>query len=211
VVPAGETGPDRGARERILEAAYACVARFGLVKTTVEDVAKEAGISRASLYRVFPGGREQLLRETVAWEMERFFSALAAAVAGAGDFPTLVETGLAFARRAVREHAVLQKVLVTEPDRLLPLLTVESHRPLRYVTTYLRPYLERERVAGRLAPGVDPELAADYLARMLLSLITSPGRWGDLDDPAARRSLVRHELLGGILREIGDGEPPGPV
>jgi AcrR family transcriptional regulator len=35
-------------RERVLAATYACVARFGLGKTTVEDVVKESGTSRAS-------------------------------------------------------------------------------------------------------------------------------------------------------------------
>jgi len=206
---------DEGARpgfartQRILEAAYVCVARFGLAKTTIEDVAKAAGVSRASVYRAFPGGREDLLRRTVVWEMDRFFRDLAAAVSGAPDFATLLETGLRFARRAVREHAVLQKVLVTEPERLLPLLTTEQHRPLRYITGYLRPFLDREQQAGRLHPGVDPSLAADYLARMLLSLITSPGRWGELDDPAAVRSLVEHELLGGILPAEAPGGEPG--
>ena len=38
-------------RERVLEATYACVARFGMGKTTVEDVVKESGVSRASIYR----------------------------------------------------------------------------------------------------------------------------------------------------------------
>jgi AcrR family transcriptional regulator len=126
--------PDPALRERILEAAYACFARFGLGKTTVEDVVKESGVSRATIYRVFPGGKDQLLREVVAWEMGRFFGALAEAVVGAPDFASLVEDGLVFAHGAVGEHVVLQKILVTEPERLLPLLTTEQHRPLAFIT-----------------------------------------------------------------------------
>jgi AcrR family transcriptional regulator len=182
----------------LLEATYSCVARFGLAKTTVEDVVKESGVSRATVYRVFPGGKEQLLRDVVGWEMGRFFGALAEAVAGAADFATLVEEGLAFAHRAVREHAVLHKILVTEPERLLPLMTTEQERPLRFITAFLMPYLEREQRAGRLRPGVDQAAAADFVARMLLSLIGSPGRW-DLDDPAEVRRLVREDLLPGVL------------
>lgn len=189
---------DPALRERLLEAAYACVARYGLGKTTVEDVVKEGGISRATVYRVFPGGKDELLHEVVAWEMGRFFGALAEAVAGAPDFASLVEDGLGFAHRAVGEHAVLQTVLVTEPEKLLPLMTTEQHRPLRFVTAYLVPYLERERQAGRLRPGLDVAAAADFVARLLLSLIGSPGRW-DLDDPAAVRRLVREDLLAGVL------------
>jgi AcrR family transcriptional regulator len=189
--------PDPALRERILEAAYACFARFGLGKTTVEDVVKESGVSRATVYRVFPGGKDQLLREVVAWEMGRFFGALAEAVVGAPDFATLVEDGLLFAHRAVGEHVVLQKILVTEPERLLPLLTTEQDRPLRFITGYLVPFLEREERAGRLRPGLDQELAADFVARMVLSLIGSDG--AVIEDPVARRRLVREQLLAGVL------------
>ena len=124
------TGPDPALRERLLEAAYDCVARYGLAKTTVEDVVKQSGVSRATVYRVFPGGKDELLRAAVGWEMGRFFGRLAEAVAGAADFASLVESGLVFAHDAVRRHEVLQKVLVAEPERLLPLLTTEQEAPL---------------------------------------------------------------------------------
>ena len=39
-------------RQKIIEATYACVARWGLAKTTVEDAAREAKVSRATVYRV---------------------------------------------------------------------------------------------------------------------------------------------------------------
>ncbi|MFL6242552.1 MAG: TetR/AcrR family transcriptional regulator [Acidimicrobiia bacterium] len=191
------TVPDEP-RERVLAATYACVARFGMGKTTVEDVVKESGVSRASIYRLFPGGKDQLLRETVGWEMNRFFGRLAEAVYDAPDFASLLEDGLVFAHRSIQEHEVLRKVLETEPERLLPLITVEQHRVLDFITAFLLPYLEREQRAGRVRPGVDLAAATEYVARLVLSLIGSPGRW-DMDDPEQVHVLVREELLGGIL------------
>ena len=185
-------------RERVLAATYACVARFGMGKTTVEDVVKESGVSRASIYRLFPGGKDQLLRETVGWEMNHFFGRLAEAVYDAPDFASLLEEGLVFAHRSIQEHEVLRKVLETEPERLLPLITVEQHRVLDFITAFLLPYLEREQRAGRVRPGLDLEAATEYVARLVLSLIGSPGRW-DMDDPEQVHVLVREELLGGIL------------
>jgi AcrR family transcriptional regulator len=185
-------------RERVLEATYTCVGRFGMGKTTVDDVVKASGISRASIYRLFPGGKDQLLRETVAWEMNRFFARLAEAVYDAPDFATLLERGLAFAHAAIVEHEVLNKVLDTEPDRLLPLITVEQDRVLGFITAFLLPYLEREAREGRIRDGVNLDAAADYVARMVLSLISSPGRW-DMADPDQVRELVRDEVLGGVL------------
>jgi AcrR family transcriptional regulator len=185
-------------RERVLEACFECVARFGMGKTTVDDVAKVSGISRATIYRLFPGGKEQLLRETVGWEMNRFFARLGEEIFTAPDFATLLEEALVYAHRAMREHQVLQKVLETEPERLLPLLTIEQHRVSRAVAQFLLPYVEREQREGRLAPGVDPEHAADFVARMALSLIASPGA-DDLEDPEVVRSLVRDRLLAGVV------------
>ncbi len=195
-------------RRAVLAGAYECIGRVGLDKTTLDDVARASGVSRATIYRLFPGGRDQLLRETVGWEMNHFFARLADAVADAPDLATRLETALAFAHRAVREHALLQRVLVTEPGELLPLMTVESQRVLRYIADYLRPLLVAEADAGRLRPGVDVDHAADYLARMVLSLIGSPGRW-DLEDPAAVHELVGAELLGGIVAPEGAQEGGG--
>jgi len=184
-------------RERVLHGALACVGRYGMAKTTVDDVARVSGVSRASIYRYFPGGKDELLAATVAWEIGRFFAQLGRAVAGAPDLASLVADALTYAHRAVLAHEVLQKVLVTEPERLLPLITVESERVLRMIGGFLLPYLERERAAGRLRLGVDPAVAADYLARMFLSYSNSPASW-DLEDPAAVTDLVQTEFLGAI-------------
>jgi AcrR family transcriptional regulator len=181
-------------RERILEAAYACVARYGMAKTTVDDVAREAKLSRATVYRYFPGGKDQLLTETVAWEAGRFFQRLANAVAGAPDFPSLLEEALLFAHRAVEEHEVLQKMLQTEPERLLPQLTVASDRLILMIKAFLYPRLEKER----LRAGLSIDLAADYLAHLVLSYIGTEGRW-DLTDRTQVADLVRTEFLAGVL------------
>ncbi|HVW33294.1 MAG TPA: TetR/AcrR family transcriptional regulator [Acidimicrobiia bacterium] len=188
----------RSVRERVLEGALVCVGRYGLARTTVDDVAQASGVSRATIYRHFPGGREQIVKETVAWEQGRFFSRLGEAVAGAPDLCVLIENTLLFARKALAEHAIFQRVVETEPDRLLPLLTVEAHRILPVIAGFLVPYVERECAEGRLRPGADPARTADYLARMVLSCIGASGVY-DLDDPAEVRLLVREQLLAGVL------------
>src|SRR6266542_1761229 len=53
----------------VVEGALRAIARFGLTKLTVDDVAREAGISRATLYRYFPG-RGAVLAAVVASETE---------------------------------------------------------------------------------------------------------------------------------------------
>jgi AcrR family transcriptional regulator len=183
--------------DRLLAATYRCVERFGLGKTTIDDIAKESGVSRATIYRQFAGGRDELLLETVGWELSNYFNRLADQVRDAPSLAELLRRGLAFAHRSVAEHAVLRKVMETEPERLLPLLTTESAKTLPFIADFLLPYLRREAEAGRLRTGVDIDRAAEYLARSILSLIGAPGRW-DLDDPDQVSDLVEVELLGGI-------------
>ena len=73
----------------------------GIGKTTVEDVARApSGVSRATVYRLFPGGRDELLRETVAWEMARFFAQLGTELGPTPDFETFLERALPLARAA---------------------------------------------------------------------------------------------------------------
>ena len=185
-------------RERVLDATYTCVTRFGIVKTTVEDVVRESRVSRATIYRYFPGGRDELVREAVGREIGRYFTRLAEAIHDAEDLEHLLSEGLVHARRQLAEHAVLQKMLVTEPERLVLLVTTESQKTLPFIAAFLLPHLERERAQGRLRDGLDLEAAADYLARGVLALIGSPGRF-DLSDVDGAREVVRAELLGGIL------------
>lgn len=188
------------ARSRILAATVTCLGRFGLAKTTVDDVATEAGVARATVYRYVPAGRDRLIAEAIEWAVAAFFAELAAAVADAPDFASALELALLHGHRAVDEHEVLQKVLETEPERLLPQLTQSA--PL--VAQNMRAYLAERLRHERLRPGVDPDEAAAWLARMVMSFISSGGQW-DLTDPAAVRRLVRGELLAGVMVVDGDG------
>lgn len=178
----------------MLEATYRCIAEKGLAATSLEDAARAAGVSRATLYRHFPGGREELLGAVITVETLKFFQTLAEAVADAPDLESLLVTGLRFAHEAVGAHAVLQKLLEVEPDRLLPQLSLESARLVGLIAAFFE-----SRFAGHeLAPGVDPREAAEYVARLTLSFIGTPGGW-DLSDPEQVRELVRSEFLAGLL------------
>ncbi len=181
-------------RTRLLEGAYRCIAEKGVAATSLEDAARAAGVSRATLYRYFPGGREELVGAVITYETLRFFQNLAHAVAGAPDLETLLVEGIVVAHRSIEAHAVLQKILETEPERLLPQLSLESAGLIGLLAAFFE-----GRFAGhRLRQGVEPAEAAEYVARLTLSFIGSPGGW-DLADPEQVRELVRSEFLAGLL------------
>ncbi|MDR3651183.1 MAG: hypothetical protein P4L20_19010 [Acidimicrobiales bacterium] len=84
----------------------------------------------------------------------------------------------------------------------MPKLTVESNRTVGLIAGFLIPYLHEHG----MAEGVEIQEAADFLARMILSYISSPGHW-DLGDPEQVATLGRTELLAGVVAEP---RPAGP-
>lgn len=164
-------------------------------KTAVDDVARAARLSRATIYRHFPGGKDQLIRETVMWETARIVNELQRTVAGAANLEDLLVETVTFGHRAVSTHEVLQKVLETEPQRILPALLSETPWLVGLLASHLQPAIEAE-------PGkrdeIDSAAAAAHLSRLILSFITAPaGR--DLDDPDTARALVRSQFLPVVL------------
>jgi AcrR family transcriptional regulator len=181
-------------RDQALEATLTCIANGGMKGFTVEDVARHAGLSRATIYRYFPGGRDQLVTETVTWEVGRFFVRLAEAIDDAPDFRTRVEQGLAFAHRSLRDHEAFQRAMATDQGEIRARLAGIAPIVVGVIRSYLEPLLEAET----LVDGVTPIEAADHLARLIGSLIVDEGVW-DLGDPSQVHELVDRWLLSGIV------------
>jgi hypothetical protein len=108
-----------------------------------------------------------------------------------------MRSALRFASRALDEHVVLHQVLSSEPQLLVPRISESTNRLHPFVRQFLEPYVAAEASSGRLRPGVDPRLAADYAARMALSYANASGAW-DLRDPEQVSALVRL-VLGGVV------------
>ena len=100
-------------RVRLLDAALQCIDRWGLTKTSLEDIANQAGLSRATVYRYFPGGRDQVISETVSWEVGRFFARIGEEIAELPDLEAKLERGLVYGHQTIVEHRLLQQVLTS--------------------------------------------------------------------------------------------------
>lgn len=185
-------------RERVLQAALGCIEREGLAATSVEDVARAASVSRATIYRHFPGGREQLVTETATWEVARFFARVERTVASEPDLAARLRLALLSGHRALDDHVLLHRLLRTEPEAVLTELSVATDLVLDLIISYLTDQLVAEQAAGRARADLDVPEAADHLGRLYLSYLGAPGRW-DLDDVAQVDRLVRTQFLGGIV------------
>ena len=182
-------------RERVLAAVVAVAGRTGIARLTVEEVAREAGVGRASVYRWFPGGREQLVDEGITYEVGRFLHRMTEATDGATDLRDRLIRAITFARRALADHAVLQRLLATEPSGVLPQLQQTAPLVIAVLRDALVPHVEAE---PRRRPEIDPVEAADWLARMAMSFIVDQGQH-DLERPEEVAALVDEQLLAGVL------------
>ena len=178
------------ARTRIIDATLRCALKFSLQRTTLEDIAKEAGVSRATIYRHFAGGRDDVISSTVSDQVDEFFVGLATSVAAARDLEELLVTGLIEARRQLERHALFQRVMAVEPEILLPWLTTQSERIHQAIASFLLPHLG----AHGGAHDEDSAEQADYMARLFMSCVESSGSW-NLDDRDQVGELVRRQFL----------------
>lgn len=181
-------------RQNIIDAVVSVVEAASLEELALEAVAKQAGVARATIYRHFPGGRDELVRATIEREVANFWRDLALAVEAEADLEGRLVRGLMIANQRIRDHDLLQRLLRYEPDELLHVL-IESE-PL--VHTVLRDYLRGFLDPAPRRDGLDIDEASDYLTRMLLSHIGTAGRW-DMDDEESVRRLVRTQFLTGIV------------
>jgi AcrR family transcriptional regulator len=183
--------------ERIIDAGLRCLTRWGIAKTTIDDVAREAGCSRATVYRAFPGGKDSVLEAVAAAELRSFTTALRDALDGAGDLEDLLVTAVVTTSRALRDHDALAFLLAHEPETVLPHLAFRRLDPILAVAVAIgSPYLAAH--VGEAAA----RAGAEWVARVVLSHALAPSVHVDLCDADDVRRLVRNFLLPGISRSM---------
>lgn len=180
-------------RVRLVDAALRCIARQGLHKTTADDIAREAGVSRATLYRTFSGGKEAVLAAVVETEAARWCSSLAVVMGEARDLPDLLVAGIVETTRLAAGHPALQYLLEHEPETVLPYLAFgKLDRLLLAASAFGAPFF------GRWLEPEQAARAAEWAARMTLSYFVACSDRVDLADPAQVRHLVGTFVVPGI-------------
>jgi len=158
--------------ERILDAAVEAASIHGITRLSVADVAKRAGLSRPTLYKRYPS-KQALVSAAVVREAARVIQAVQEAVDAVdrreGGKAALV-AGMGTALRLLREHPLLDRIVRSEPETLVPALTTDDG----LVLSVVRPPIEA-MIADRFEP-LDPvtiRRVADMLTRLLISYALS--------------------------------------
>jgi AcrR family transcriptional regulator len=181
--------PSDATTERILAAALARFESFGIRRTTMEDVARAARVSRVTIYRRFPQ-KERLVEAVILGEVRRFFAELEAGVAPLESVEERIVEGFARTLAAAREQRLLNRLLDTEPEMLLPHLTTDGGPVLAAGTAFLA---RQMRIARSGVPARETRAVAELVARLVLSFLLTPESVVALESPTeARRFAGRY-------------------
>jgi TetR/AcrR family transcriptional repressor of uid operon len=194
--------PDES-RAAILDAAYHEFCRMGIRRTSMEDVARRAGVSRITVYRRF-ATKNAMVEHLVRREFRRYFDEFLVEIAQAHSVADRVVVGFVGSLRAIRRNPLIGGLMVAEPDLLVPSMINDGGETLATVGQFLADQLRREQQAGNVPGELDVDLAAELMVRISASFLAIPSRLVDLDDEEQLAALARQFLVP-IL------EPRGPA
>lgn len=176
---------DTSPEDRVLDAARRCVDRWGLSKLTIDDVVTESGVSRATLYRLFPGGKDILFDALRVRELSDFFQGMRNSITEVESLLDFAVHVSVYATLEMRNDVHLATMLATEEGATLKSLTVEGlPRILRVASEFITPL-----VGDYLAPD-EADVFVELVTRLVISHFLAPSQHFDLADPDSARALL---------------------
>ena len=159
----------------------------------MEDVARRAGLGRASLYRKFESG-DKLVSALLRRETRRAIAKVEAAVRDVEDVEERFIEGFVTGMRAVRKHPLILALIATEPERALPMLTTHAGGGLARARAFLTQEVLRAQKSLGVSVG-NPDHIAEILARLTHSFVLTPETCLPLDDDAKIREFARRYVV----------------
>jgi len=182
--------------QRALNAGAELLARFGLRRWSMDDVADLAGISRTSLYRKF-AGRDELVYAVLAREVRTVFAAVTRAAASFDQLQDKVVEGALVALEAV-DGSLVSHLIASDPGTFLPFLTTEAGPLLALARELL---VSQAMALGAVVSREEAAEWAELAARLGVSFILTRDTVFPSEDPAAARRTL-HRVLGPILAPL---------
>lgn len=175
--------------DRVLDGALAAFLDFGIKRTSMAEIARRAGMSPATLYRKFPS-KSAVVQSVGLREARRLVESVDAAVdKSASGADQVIGCFAAFARE-LTANRLLRRLLLTEPEAVLPHLTTSGGSVLAVGRVYLAAFIARLQEAGKV-PDFNAEEVAEICARLALSFALTPDGVIDIHDDAAAEAFAR--------------------
>lgn len=181
-------------RDKIVDAAVRCFERFGPQRTSMNDIADEAGISRRTLYRQFDD-RPALVAEILDRRLSELHASVVAHLATYDDIETALIEGSLFSVEAGESDDLVTEIVRHEhagtPERFL--LRVNDSIAARVLESWSA-VLARGRAQGRVRSG----LSDTRVVELIMTVHTVALLRDDLGRNG-RRAIFRDLLVAAVL------------
>ncbi|MDB5969374.1 MAG: transcriptional regulator, TetR family [Hydrocarboniphaga sp.] len=152
-LPALSFNRDMRVEDKIVDATVKCFQRFGINKTSMDDIAKVAKVSRPTIYRYFPS-RHHLAVEVLVREIRDHTRLVTPVLRETRYPPKAMLEGIVLAVSTAREHPYTQIVLSDAGAELLARVPGTEQSLLDAMGEQWLPSLTRWREAGYIKPSV---------------------------------------------------------
>lgn len=180
--------------ERLLDAAYDLFCRLGIQRTSMEKVAKTAGVTRVTLYRKF-ATKDALVDQVVLREFRRYFDEFRTEIPHAHTVADRVVLGFVGSLRAIAGNPLISGISDDEPSMLIESMIGGDGMLMSVVQKFVAAQLRREQSAGTISAALDVELVAEMMVRISASFLTVPSRVVDITDDAQLADIARRFLV----------------
>ncbi|HKE77266.1 MAG TPA: helix-turn-helix domain-containing protein [Acidimicrobiales bacterium] len=179
---------------RILDAAFEVFCHMGVQRSTMEDVARRAGVSRITVYRRF-ATKAVLVDQLIRREIRRYFDQFRRDIEHAETAADRVVLGFVSSLRAFRRNPLIGGLMAADPNALVPSTIGDGGRTLATVRAFVAGQLRREQEAGNVAASVNVDIVAELMVRVCSSFLVIPSHIVDLDDEEQLGDVARQFLV----------------
>ncbi|ONM46472.1 TetR/AcrR family transcriptional regulator [Nocardia donostiensis] len=179
---------------RILDAALVRFGEFGVKKTTIEDIARQAGVDRVTVYRRI-GSRDDVVQAVASREVAAVLTELDAISARHTDLGDLMAEFFVMVMTRWREHPLANRMLALEPDRILPKITIEGTPVFAMSVAAIHTALCRAADAGLLTEPPDLLNRAEVVCRIVHSFVLGPQGMIPIDSDEDLADFARTYLV----------------
>lgn len=157
-------------RTQLLDVAERCFERYGIPRTTMEDIAAEARVSRPTLYRYF-GDRDSLITEISQRRAARFAGKMKRFFARYESFEEQLVEGMLHLGRIGQRDQFFSSLITPSTVREAHQVLMAPAAAIDFAREVWGPVLDAAQERGELRDGLDRELAYEWLTAINILLI----------------------------------------
>jgi AcrR family transcriptional regulator len=198
VAAASDDTKTKPVRERLLDAAEGCLTQFGPQKTSMEDVARAAGMSRATVYRYFEN-RDALLLGVASRQSANLAADAISYLSRFDNISDWLVEGLLFTLRELPKRPVFASLVTSLDSRASGSLFLGSAGLTQIGVNVLRPMFANAKEQGLLRDDIDLDMLIEWLLRVLWTYLNAPSQAAA--DEEGMRKLFHMMLIPAVLKD----------